>query len=37
MDQRVQGWNRRHGLHRQKDEETKSRRALSGFLEEVAQ
>lgn len=37
MDQRMQGWNRRHRLHRQKDEQAKSRRALSGFLEEVAQ
>jgi hypothetical protein len=36
VDQRVQGGNRRHRLHRQDDAKTKSRHALSGFLEEVA-
>ena len=37
MDEGVQGWRRSHRLHRQKDEKGKNRRALSGFLEEVAQ
>jgi hypothetical protein len=37
MDEGVQGRNRRHRLHRQKDQQAKSRRASSGFFKEVAQ